>query len=182
MDTSRALLAQPAQEVQERWPLPAAAPGAPRGGEEPFPTANTAGGSGAAGRATHACRSRNRQGRFGRGSDPWVRICQRQGRDQRAKAPAPAGAVGSDTPALAGSQATGTWLGSLPRAGRECREEDGMLVAMPIPDGDRHHASAQWLRCLPRAPGGAGRGGRRPTWRIPPAPFFPGWKPGPSDA
>lgn len=79
-----------------------------RGGEEPFPTANTAGGSGASGRATNALQSRNCRGRFGRGSDPQVRIRQRQGRDQRAKVPAPACAACGDTPTLAGSQATST--------------------------------------------------------------------------
>lgn len=64
-----------------------------------------------------------------------------------------------------------------PRAGRECREEHGVLVTVPFPRGDRHCArrGGSGARNTP----GAGRGGRRPTWRIPLSPIVPGWKPGP---
>lgn len=158
-----------------------AAPGPCGGAEEPFPPADTAGGPGAAGRATDACRSRNRRGRLGRGSDPRVRICQRQRRDQRARAAAPAGAVGSDTPALAGSQATGTWLGN-PRRAAKRGDEGGMPAAMPIPHGDRHRASGQCLRGWPGTPlGREGVAGGRRGASLP-LRFFPGWKPGPPDA
>lgn len=83
------------------------------------------------------------------------------------------------------------WQGAMPLASRhaalhgagsECGDAGGMPVVMPFPAGDRHRASAQRLQRSPGTPGGVGRGGQRVTWRIPPAPFFPEWKPGPSDA
>lgn len=67
-------------------------------------------------------------------------------------------------------------------AGSKCGDEGRLLVVMPVPAGKCHHASAQWLRRLPGTPGRVGMGGQRATWRIPLTPFFPGLKPGPSDA
>lgn len=127
------------------------------------------------------CRSRNRRGRFGEAAIPGCGFASgRDGIKERKL-----------QHLLVPSAVTlPLWPGARPpapgcetfRGLAESRDEGGMPVAMPIPDGDRHHASAQWLRCLPGTPRGAGRGGRRATWRIPPAPFFPGWKPSPSNA
>lgn len=47
-----------------------------------------------------------------------------------------------------------------------------MPLPLPIPAGDCHCISAQWLRRLPGTPGREGKGAWRATWRIPPALFF----------
>lgn len=148
----------------------------------PFPTTNTAGGLGTASRATDARRAGTARGDLAEAAMPrrgsaGGREGIKEGRCRHLLAP-PA----VTPPRWQGARPPAPGHATLRGAGSERGDEGRLLGVMPVPAGKCHRASAQWLRRLPGTPGRVGMGGQRATWRVPLTPFFPGLKPGPSDA